>query len=310
MCKNKSTATLLALIVLSLAALEIIVRITAPVLSENIRHIRQIPSILHGQTDTGDALTKSVIFMGNSLIGNAVDTTQFDKKINSQWNIRIKTNKVVPDGTNIWDWYCLSKTNQEFIKSNLSALVIGFAWDELKDYQSINPSRLAGHFCSLSDLPDLIHMGMNSPTTIIEYIIADASRLYSLREAIQKRILDKIIPDYKVYTQRLNLFNRTIPTDSILTQHHGDEYQLLSKLIMLYKEQNVDVVFIAMPVVDEYTIDAGLAQVIKKRGAFLYDYRGLEGLDKKMFIDPIHLGKEGSAVFSNRVSGDIYAIIK
>jgi len=289
--------------------MEGIVRISVQYLSENIRHIRHIPEIFHEMAARSNHHKTSVIFMGNSLIGNAVDAEQFNKINSYPGKNSVKAYKVVPDSTNLWDWYCLTKTNSTLLQSAPNIMVVGFAWDQLEDDQDIVPSRLAGLFCELSDLPELVNMGMSKPSVIFEFIVANFSRLYSLRETIQKRLLDKIIPDYQEYTQRINMYKRRDLTDGDKPEYHADSYHLLSKFINRYTGLNATVVFIAMPVIKEYAIDPVLIQTIHKNGALLYDYRSMEGLNEEMYLDPIHLGDVGRAVFTSRVSDELSVIL-
>ena len=95
----------ISLIVSCLLFLEILIRTASPLLSGNIKQIYEIPNVAASFSESNNA----VLFLGNSLIGNALNLTEFDRLA----NMNMPSYKVVPDGTTLWEWSCIIKN--EFI---------------------------------------------------------------------------------------------------------------------------------------------------------------------------------------------------
>jgi len=284
---------------------EVTITVCAPFLSGNIKHINKIPQVAHDLARQNGMVDESVLFLGNSLIGNAINLKQFDKEITNGSSRSVVAYKVVPDGTSFWDWYCIFKNNFADGKSAPRTIVIGFAWEKEKP----EPSRLAGHFCGLSDLPDLIELGMDDSSDVFEYIAASTSHLYALRETIHKRVLDMVVPYYREFAQKSNAVNREIAEKTEITDAPGRSYELVERFLDMLEKNGTRAVFIAMPVVKDYSLDPALVQVIENGKGVLYDYRHLAGISKDMFLDPIHLDSRGGEVFTRSLLNDLNRIV-
>lgn len=282
----------ISLIIVCFLCFELFIRIAAPMLSDNVSHIYKIPDIAVDLSKKNNA----VLFLGNSLIGNALNLDEFDK----QMNMKVSSYKVVPDGTSLWDWYCIVKNN--FINNDRlpKVVVVGYAWRQAPPVST----RLGGFFCSTKDLPELISFGMWGGADVIEFLFSKASKLYVMREAIRKRVFDMIIPGYRKYTQIVN--DERNATRSIKQlKKEPEDYRLLRAYIEMLVANDIKPVIVAMPVMQNYKLDKDLFRVVSKNGGVVLDYRGLDGIDKDMFIDAIHLNERGSKVFTNHLARDL-----
>ncbi|MCW8934271.1 MAG: hypothetical protein OQK98_06065 [Gammaproteobacteria bacterium] len=285
---------LVILLVLSvLVLLEIAIRLNEDRLSGNISHIYTIPEIARQASDTtSDA---NLIFLGNSLTNNAIDKPHIET-LNSSKN-SIKAFKITPDGTAISDWYCIY--NQYFLETTntSSFVIIGFAWGQLSDQFPINPTRLGGFFCQIEDIDALEATGLTRHQQFLRFLAGSVSHVYVNREAIRNRVLDTVVPYYKETTQVLN----RSPQNNTEMDGRGKSmstYTSFTNLNQSIKSSNRQLVVMAMPVIDNYSIDAELLDTFTSLGIPLLDLRNVEKIEKNMFLDSIHLNAEGSRIFT------------
>ena len=113
----------ISIIIACFVFLELVFRAAAPLVSGNVKQIHEI-------ADVAVELTKNnntVLFLGNSLMENALDLEAFDEQV----NLNMSSFKVVPDGTSLWDWSCIVK-NSFVDKGQLpKVLVLGYAWEQV-----------------------------------------------------------------------------------------------------------------------------------------------------------------------------------
>ena len=290
----------LLLVAFFLVFSEALLRTNLDRLSGNIAHIKSFDQTI---IDINNSNKKTVLFVGNSLIGNAINEELFSRDFAGTEKKDADVYKMVPDGTDIWDWYCIAKN--KFTGNRLPGLLInGFAWLQLSDEEKPDPSRLAGDFCGVRDLPDLYQMGLSDTEDVMEYLLAGGSSIFANREAINKRVLSLLIPHYKRMTQLIN--------NEANTRNKGKQqtaplytYNLLKKYMSLFNRGGTKIVFISMPVIDDYKVDDKLISLIKSSGNFYLDYRHLAGITPDLFIDPIHLGKAGSRIFTGKLAVEL-----
>ncbi len=286
----------ITIIIICFILLELIIRISAPLVSGNVRQIYEIPDVASRLVEQESA----ILFLGNSLMGNALDVAEFDK----QANLEVSSFKVIPDGTSLWDWSCIVKNNFIDKKRLPRAIIVGYAWRQAGPV----PSRLGGFFCAAKDLPELIDLGMDNSSDVLEFLVAKASKLYAMRETIRKRMLDILIPDYRIYTQMINT-ERNKNRRVVDVEKKPEDFKLLSAYMNLLVSNNIKPVIIAMPVVQAYELDEGFFKTVKNSGGVVLDYRELEGIDDSMFRDSIHLNERGNKVFTHHLASDMKNIL-
>jgi hypothetical protein len=291
----KSDLKIILGVVVILLLAEISLRLFSDLLSLNIKHIRSIPSSVAQLRQE----KRTMVFLGNSLINNAINQNLFSDqlKINNCSDVFLV--KITPDDTSLWDWYYIYKHNL-IIPHCPDLLIVGFAGPHLSDQLKPVPRRLAGFFCTFEDLPELIGFGMKSTTDILDFIVGSISQIYVNREVIRNRILDPFIYKYRESTQYINGLIRAINVKE--SKNPRSTYKLLQAFIHLAKERNTMLVFIAMPVVNLYTIDPALIQLLRSNNVVFSDYRAAPFIKKDMFLDSMHLDEAGRDVFSKNLA--------
>jgi len=293
------------ILAMCVALMELFVRIFAPTLSMNVAHIMKIPDIAQEIASKNKGGIETILFMGNSLTGTAVNLDQLGSGGAPGKLSDIASFKVVPDGTSLWDWYCIVKNNFSDNAYTPRYMVIGLAWGEVPPV----PSRLAGYFCGITDLLSLYEHGMNGSSDVLEYLVASISKLYVMRETIRKRTLDIIIPAYREITQEVNTANKKSNSENTQSAIQQHRHNLMDDFMRLLHRNSTKLIFIAMPVIKSYPLDKELVRSIRDGGGTLYDYRHLEGLSDDMFVDPIHLSEQGGHIFTARLSSDLNQIL-
>jgi hypothetical protein len=303
--KNESRVFVALLIILLFV--EMGIRIFETRLSGNINHIFSIPEIAR-QIDHFDK-GPAVVFMGNSLTNNAIDSGLLDELLRNQLANPIQTSKVTPDGTALSDWYCIYHNQLMPLRRPPSHIVIGFAWAQLSDQYPINPTRLGGFFCKASDVGSLSETGLTRHQQFLRFLAGAASHVYVNREAIRNRILDALIPDYQLITQQLNEADAARDTGSS-TAEKKYSYQLLQALLQSINRTGSQVILIAMPVVNNYELDEQLIKISAQLQVPLLDMRHVDGLTDTMFEDTIHLNSSGRSKFSKYITEMIAPYLK
>ena len=298
MIRKACSGRLFISIVCVLIVLEIGVRVMSAELSSNIKHISDIPGIASDMSSSAKDIDETILVMGNSLIGNAVNIKQLNKNMSQGDSEVVAAYKVVPDATALWDWYCITKNNFTDSQGSPDTVVIGFAWGQLDDREEAHPSRLAAYFCAVHDVVDLYQLGMSHSSDILEYLVASISRLYALREVIHKRILDRLIYKYRSNARYTNAVARVGSQPVASDTAPRNNYLLLVKYLEMLSENNIKPVFVAMPVIQDYKLDSKIIDLIESNGGVFYDLRYMHGITRDMYIDPIHLGVDGSELFT------------
>lgn len=285
--------------------LEVGFRLMSTRLSSNVQHISEIPVVAVEISEARDDVDETVLVMGNSLIGNAVDINKLEKALSQASTKQFAAYKVVPDSTSLWDWNCITKHNFAASQDSPDTIIIGFAWGQLYNKKEIRPSRLAAYFCTVPDLLDLYQHGMRRSSDVLEYLVASTSRLYAMREVIQKRVLDLIIYGYRSNVRYMNAVVREVSHTSELDTQPENDYSLLLKYLEILSENNIRPIFVAMPVLKDYELKPEVIHLIEENGGVFFDMRYMAGISKDMFIDPIHLGAVGRNVFTMNLANVI-----
>jgi len=301
--RTSGIRVLLALLAV-VTGLEAVVRVTAPRLSGNIDHIAEIPTIA---ATLSRAAGTRVLFLGNSLTANAVDTEIVRAELERELERRCAVSKVTPDQTSLWEWYWVIE--KDFTGSRApDAVVVGFAWSQLEDGYRAHPDRLAGFFCGLADLPQLRRFGMDGVEQLGEFLAARASRAYATRTAIRNRLLRLVVPHYEASAQQLNDEQRARVAMGFGAPRAS--FGRLRAFASLLRCQGTRGVLVAMPVLEPYDLAPGLPAALAASGIAFLDYRYLPGIEERHFEDPIHLNVEGQHLFSSILSRDLAALLK
>ena len=295
----------LIIILSPLLVSEIGLRKTEARLSGDINHIKDIPNIAR---DILNSNKKSILFLGNSLINEAINSDVILRNIESNIQSIYTIDKITPDGTSLYDWHFLYK--KYFNSDNISpnTVFVGFAWDELSDQTHHSMVRLGAYYCEIDDLILLHDIQPLNSERIADFLLAYTTRIWRHKERIRRKILDGIIPYYRRYEQRIHTINPTSETNQSMTQY---TYKLLDTFVYSNFDSSTRVYFISMPTINSYKLDESLSEKINLySNASLVDLRNLNNINSQDYKDPIHFNSGGKKKFSNIISRFILNEIK
>ena len=303
---HKKEKYVVACIVICIVLIEVTLRIVEDKLSANIANIRTIPATA---TEIERSEADSILFIGNSLTDNAVDSILVSEHLQKQLSKKFNIFKVIPDSTGIADWYCIYQNQLRNISNPPTVVVIGFAWEQVSDQQPVTPGRLGGFFCKLSDLEPLSATGMGHHQQQLQFAVGAISHVYLNREAIRNRVLDLFIPKYIHISRGMNQYaNEKNSSEDPVARTYS--YDLLIDLAQQIRDSNSELVIMAMPVIQPYALDPKLTELSSELGITLLDLRNTGDFDKSMYRDPIHLNKEGRTIFSRLIAQNLDHVLK
>lgn len=283
-----------------LLGLEVAMRASERQLSGNINHIYSITEVVEEMATTNRE--GQIVFVGNSLINEAVDPVVIEKTLQEKFLVSV----ITPDGTSLWDWYFIIKNlfNEKDIAPDY--IIVGFAWELLSTRFAAEPERLGAYFAELNDLPELFRFGMKDFSQICRFFLGKASHLFVNREAVRNKIMGSLIPGYKQYVRQAN---DTAPQEQTAVRLSGrnDDYLLLRSLINVAESHATQLIFIAMPVQAHYSVDTTLIRDVLQ-DAFL-DYREILPSSSSMYKDDIHLNASGKSYFSTELSTFLHSVL-
>lgn len=297
--QNPFIIATIGLLILLIAS-EVIFRAIGDKVSGDIKHVRTIPAIA---AKLGADSNFTVLLIGNSLIAEATDEKVLAEAVSRCAGRRVSIYKVIPDGTNLTDWYFILKNYFIKNKSIPDLIITNFAWNNaLTDLQQFpDHVRLAGFACNLRDIPELHSMGMGGIDTTMEFVVAHFSSIYAKRATIRNRILDKLIPHYREATQILNSgAKKPAATGKLLSITVKNSYNNLQTMIRMTREAGTRLVFVGMPLPEHeaYVIRPELESILRKEANFC-DMRVVPGIIDAHYVDKMHLGAKGRQLFTS-----------
>jgi hypothetical protein len=290
--KNREITVVIYILIL-LLLIEVAFRTVKPEISGDQKHLESLPAM-------AERIQKykglRILFLGNSLIGEAIDTEIIRRGLANDTATPL-VEKAVPDATQLPDWYFISKNtflNREGIPD---LLIVGFAWNgAFLDGGAVN-DKIIESACHLSDFPQLCRFGIRGFEKTSEAILCRLSSVFTHRATIRNRLLDMIIPHYREGTQYINSMHNSAAKKP---RQINPQYSMFKQYMELLEKKHVKTIFLAMPVSEDYHVDDELIRLIREKNIFI-DMRYIKGLQKDMFVDPIHLGTQGRKIFSDNL---------
>ena len=292
---SKANLKVIGFVLAILVGCEIVVRLIEQSFSFNIRHIRSIPSLAD---EINQQAGISVLFMGNSLITYGVDPIIFRDEMRARGVGPLQFERVAPDASSIREWRYAFK--HFFLDRGHipDALVVNFAAGHLEDQQKIHPSDLATFYTSFTDIPPIFAQDVQSFGDRTEFLLSHFFRLFAYREAISKRILDVVVPNYRSALTQINAKMRDGSS-----KEHVPTYRTLERFSADSLRRGVRLILVAMPLQYPYSLDPRLPDKARELGITLIDARDVEGLTASQFIDQMHMDHAGAILYTRTLAG-------
>lgn len=277
---KKITINIIAILV----ALELLLYFIEEKLSVNIRHYNAIEDIVSSLENRN-----STLILGNSLVRRGINKEQIQSQTDE-----LSIGIIYPDDTTITEWYWIFKS-KILANSNINTLAISFVGEQLSDspIQSQNIARI-GSLISSRELIDVTQFEDFDLGESMKLILTHFSKLFSLQEQINRRILD-LLPSYRHAARTINnsLSNNTKRTSNKKTYKH------LSELVKLCKKHKLKLVVIAMPQPKRYSIEEGVLTMKENGDLEILDAQNTENITNNDYLDGYHLNHKGARKLSN-----------
>ena len=241
---SKTTRRVLLAALFVVLIVELAIRFAIPFISGNAVHIKEIPQIARTLRESQGV---KILFLGNSMVNNGIEADIIKSELERWGFVATSITKINPDGTDLWDWHFLYKNY--FLKNSIvpDIIAVGFGRDLLDDQRPANPSRLAGSFCRIQDLQDLIAFNLTDFSNIKEFLLASVSPLYANRETIRNRLFDIFMPFFREISVRIRASEWEKGTRAYTGHGKTITYTRLEKFLDMAKANGSSVVLIAMP---------------------------------------------------------------
>lgn len=285
-------AVLLTLLILGLADAGL--RLAEVNLSLDVRHIRSLPALTRGMS-AGPA--PRVVFLGNSLTRHGVDARAWASTIEQLAAPQGSMAKLVPDDTTMPDWYYVALNHLIRPGHRPDVLIIGFSLNQLSD-ERIEARRLGAYFCDFANVRELFARDLDGFAPKVDFLLGRLCRMYGVRDEIQARVGDALIPGCQEGVRRLNdILRRRLP-DSGPSSGRTNSYEVLDRALALWRAQGIEVVLVAMPIPSRYEIDPAVVRKAQAAGARLIDARDLPTLTPEDFPDGYHMGPRAAEIYT------------
>lgn len=257
---------------------------------------------------------RRALAIGNSLLGDALDVKVFQSSVSQYELARPMTAvKLVPDGSSIWDWYCIVDDGIRKASSAPDMVILGFAWDQLADQTRLNITRSFNGLCSFNSMVDIqLLSGQVGANEWLEMITVKLSKLYAQREAIRHRALGAFVPAYQEITQTMN--GRAGVAGDLETPNRATSgarsYNALESMLESLGTSGSRVLLVAMPVTGNYEIDPRLCDLAERTGHLVLDMRKAVPATRRYFRDALHMNREGAQMFSKILASEVRSPMK
>ncbi|MBT8404346.1 MAG: hypothetical protein KJP18_10830 [Gemmatimonadetes bacterium] len=301
----------LVFILAGLVVLEIGFRAVGDRLSGDVAHMDRIDDIV-ADLDRADAF--KVLFVGNSLIAEGLDPVALEGSLSISLAQPVSVGLVRPDGSSPLEWYYLLDRWVFSEGRTPDLLVIPFGPGHLFDRDARQATfRLAAHHVGNGALSELLSRDLTDFEARSQFFLARVSRAYALRERIQRRALDVLIPDYRELAPLiLRRGARTADTGSVTDADAPNPavgrtrtLQMVQRLTARAGTAGVPVLFLAMPEAELWAVDSAVATMIGDGWPGLLDFRGSLALPPERFPDGEHMDSEGRERFTERLSAEL-----
>jgi hypothetical protein len=269
-------------------------------LSLDILHLKAIPGIAKSLSSS-EAV--NILFLGNSLTREGIDGDIMKRKLIAKDRSTVNIGLVYPDDTSILEWFYILKYQFILKKSHPDYIIINFGNYQLADrYLDFEKIQRISSYVQKDDLLSVMTEEKLNIGQSFDLFLAKFWRTFANRQRIQNRILN-ILPHYRYTAGRINdMFVNHASTGSEKT---NSGFNYLEKFIEMAKNNDIHIIFAAMPLPSKYNIDAEVLDLIKMNGMTFIDARNIPGITEKQYSDGYHLNREGAIIYSDFLSSQI-----
>lgn len=292
------------LVICALVLVEVELRFSEARLSGDVAQIREAPERVRY---TSENSSPGLLMVGNSLLAEGVDQARLEALLAAQLGRRIPVAKVTADGTTPLEWrYSLRKL--VFRPEHKPAILVlafgpGHLWDRPGKTQVL---RLAAHHVAEADVGMLFREELRDIESRSEFLTARVLRTYALKDRIQLRLLDLVLPHFR--TERELLLRRTDSGGE--GSRDLADLRNLKGLLDDATRTGIPVVLLPMPAQDLWPVEGPVETLAQSLSVPILDIRGKVSLEPEWFPDGEHLGSQGRIAFTRALAPELARMIK
>lgn len=248
-----------------------------------------------------------VLVLGNSLVRDDVNTQVLEEELRAQGVGPLRVEKAYLQNTVVSDWYYAFKSH--FIDTGRlpDTLIICYANHHLQDYVIQRPF-VARYYSGARDIPEIFRQDVTDFDGRVEFLLSAVSASFTHRTGIQRRVLDLLIPHYRVAAVRINYYLNAVINTKLAK--YQSTYHRFERLVRLAESHGIRVIVVAMPVKNFYPIAPEIKNIAETNGVTLIDARFVEGLNEENYSDTMHLSRDGSYIMSRSLARGLAEYLK
>lgn len=306
--------TLVALLGL-LVVIEVGFRLGGDRLSGDVAHMDDMSEIAR---DVAEAPGLRILFVGNSLLGEGVEPRLLEQLLADSLGQPVRVGVIRPDGSSPLEWsYLLDRYVFEAGRIP-DLLVVPFGPGHLFDRPGREAVlRLAAHHVSKRDVPALLSRDLSGFENRAQFFVARFSRAFALRDRLQPRVLDVLIPDYRELAPMILRADPAPEAGSEASSARAPAVAVAepavsgSRLLSLDQigriedraaEFDLPLLLLAMPQGVPWNLDPRVSAHVEGLQPGLLDFRRELNLPAERFPDGQHMDPEGRERFTRMLS--------
>jgi len=310
-----SEVKIVAILAVSLLALEIGTRLAEPRLSKDLAHIRTFSELSNRFSSTvkkDPRAKKTVLILGNSLARQGIDEQILVSGLTDSKGHSPTIGFITPDGTSVteWVWAYRRYVMHPGASPDLVILVTGrhHLMDDSREQLDI--PRLAAFYLDARDRSEFLSRYSIDTEQSIELLLASQSRLLADRTRLRPLLFYRMIPGYEVGVNQINAaLGGGVPGEStgIEASPMTEKTETLRLLIESIKASGAHPVVVTVPLPDPYSLSAGVAELLGERGIDTVPLGEAMLLPEERFPDGYHLDRKGAAMVTRELLREIGA---
>ncbi len=303
-------------ILLAFSLLELSMRVIFIPKSQDLRRFAEYPQKAKTLNSNGGP---SFALIGNSATEEGVDPLLLQVLLRDAGMDGVAVDLFAADASGITTWNYMIKNI--FIKTGRLPryFIINYSGSLLLRDGNLEVGRLAQYFTKADDWKEVILNELPSTGQALQFGLSIASKTFAFSSRLKDRVLDFFIHDYKRFAQgnnqaMLNHERLMAAQKESSSEYTAPDYTRLERFLKMIRDSGASLIVVAFPMQPRvgkapYEIDPQVRSLVEAYGFLFKDLREIKGLEANLYRDSIHLTREGKAVYTKILAGELIKIV-
>ena len=239
-----------------------------------------------------------IAIIGNSASDDGIDAGLVQDTLRKSRLSGVSVRKFPVDDTTVVDWYYIA--NHYFWRGagKPDLIIVTFEFNNLLDGRTPQIGRLAHYFTTSEDWKEVFAQDLKSTSQRVDFVLSTEWLSLAMRDRIQHRIMNMLVPQYQEFTQDL----RSVLRERDAKNSHPAvpaSCHIVERFLRRAHEEETAIWFLAFPARDEkYELNQDAVASIRRAGMQILDMRSVPGIRPDMYQDWIHMTEVGQRLFS------------